>query len=150
MPKSIKRNRSWLEAAEANGLIASETAANANCINLIQLSSVDVPPPPSTNHLFLTTRHGKRVKTPAYRAWLDAAIPVLSKLRKPELPCTIYLHLIGKWNVQRDGSNTVKAIEDALVKSGAIPEDNLTVVKGVHWTYDDADCEPKVIVRFSS
>ncbi len=137
------------------GLIGDEKPVNPaailNLVKMTKLAVVEVPPPPSTNHLFLTTKTRKRVKTPEYRSWLEQAIPVLALLKQPEkLPCKIDLFLIGNWNEQRDGDNVVKAVLDALVAAQVIPDDSLKYVRGVDWDYDpnEVDADPIIQVRF--
>lgn len=141
------RGRSWLAAARDKGLIRD------NSVKMILLpggteTCVELPPPPSTNNLFFT-KGKRRFKTDEYKAWLASAVPILSRLKRPDLPCEIYLYLIGNWNERRDGSNTVKAVEDALVAAGVIPDDSLKYVRREVWVYEEADCDPVIRVRFS-
>ena len=147
-----RKPRNWLDTALDKGLIAcvkaTDPAAVFNSGTMSELKEeVWVPPPPSTNHLFATAGK-RRVKTREYREWLSTAVPKLALLKKPSLPCELHLYLIGKWNERRDGSNTVKAVEDALVAAGVIPDDSLEYVRREVWSYDAADCDPEVRVRF--
>lgn len=84
-----------------------------------------VPVPPSVNNLFLTVGR-KRVKTPEYREWLEQSVPALARLRKPErFPVRITVTLFGNVNQARDVANVEKAIGDALVLAGIIPDDSI-------------------------
>lgn len=92
--------------------------------------TVDLPLPPSANHLFANAHDGGRVKTAAYKGWLEEArwhvITAWRKAGKPEVgretPMSLTLRL-GLCDRRRDASNTVKAIEDVLVKELPIPDD---------------------------
>lgn len=92
--------------------------------------TVDLPLPPSANHLFANAHGGGRVKTAAYKGWLEEAryhvITAWRAAGKPEVgretPMSLTLRL-GLTERRRDASNTVKAIEDVLVKELPIPDD---------------------------
>jgi Holliday junction resolvase RusA-like endonuclease len=89
-----------------------------------------VPLPPSANELFANRRSGGgRVKTKAYKAWLEEAGWHLKRawsgLGRPEFPeqpmrLEITVGLSGR---HRDLSNCCKAIEDAMVKTLPVPDD---------------------------
>lgn len=92
--------------------------------------TVDLPLPPSTNALFANRKGGGRVKTEAYKAWLnDARWHLITAWRaagKPEWPAKLPMRLsirLGLTGRTRDASNTIKAIEDVLVKELPVPDD---------------------------
>lgn len=94
----------------------------------------EVPVPPSVNNLFVT-RGARRFKSPEYRAWLLAAVPVLANLRKPgRLPAEIRVTVFGPINAARDLDNLLKPIGDALVAAGVIPGDSVKHVG--RWTVE--------------
>lgn len=92
--------------------------------------SATVPLPPSANELFANrSSGGGRVKTKAYKAWLEEAGWHLKRawsgLGRPSFPnqpmrLEITVGLSGR---HRDLSNCCKAIEDALVKTLPVPDD---------------------------
>lgn len=95
-------------------------------------SSVDIPVPPSTNKLFVT-RKGRRFKSPEYRAWLRAAVPMLRQLASPDWsPFGVRLTLFddGALSPHRDIDNIIKPVLDCLVKAGVIRNDSIAA--GLH------------------
>ncbi len=111
-------------------------------------ASVAVPLPPSTNNLF--AGKGRRYVSAAYKAWKQAAYPVVKMLSPPEsLPCEVWLTVCGKVNRQRDADNFFKAILDSLVACKVLPGDSLMYVHGVHTVYRPDDGEGRVEVGFS-
>jgi crossover junction endodeoxyribonuclease RusA len=103
---------------------------------------VAVPVPPSVNSLYLNVRGRGRVPTPAYRAWRAAAEPVIAaKLPPPpSFPVEVCgVILPGKgWRVTADVGNREKALTDALVAAGVLPDDRQRYVAGVRLAVDDA------------
>jgi Holliday junction resolvase RusA-like endonuclease len=91
---------------------------------------VCLPVPPSTNNLF-TSGGGRRIKAPAYRAWLHEAGWRL----KTQLPPTsaTYAIVMGPVRVRieaglaqkRDLDNAIKGILDLLVRHRVIEDDSL-------------------------
>lgn len=88
-----------------------------------------LPVPPSVNELFANRRSGGgRVKTPAYKAWLEEAGYHLKiawgNLGRPEIekqPMRLTIEAgIGR---HRDLSNCCKAVEDLLVAALPVPDD---------------------------
>ncbi len=92
--------------------------------------TVDLPLPPSANHLFANAHGGGRVKTGAYKGWLSEArwhvITAWRAAGKPEVgretPMQLHIRL-GLTGRRRDAGNCTKAIEDVLVKELPIPDD---------------------------
>lgn len=87
-----------------------------------------LPLPPSANALFANVARG-RVKTKAYKAWLEEAGWHLKRawsgLGRPqfgEQPMALEIK-IGLKDRTRDLSNCCKAIEDLLVKTLPVPDD---------------------------
>lgn len=92
-------------------------------------AAVEVPLPPSVNHLFVT-RGRRRFKSPEYRAWLAAAVPLLAALVRPErLPVEITVLVLGKVNNSRDLDNLLKPLGDAVVRARVIPGDSVKHVR---------------------
>jgi hypothetical protein len=90
---------------------------------------IDMPLPPSANHLFAKAKGG-RVKTPAYKKWIEEArwhvMMAWRNAGKPEwsaeTPMSIRIEL-GIEGRNRDAGNCNKAIEDLLVANLPIPDD---------------------------
>lgn len=83
---------------------------------------IDVPP--STNNLYANARGKGRVKSLAYRQWLEAAgwsVKAQVQSRKLDAPwaITIRAHIRST----RDISNLIKPIEDLVVKLKLAPDD---------------------------
>lgn len=91
---------------------------------------IELPLPPSANHLTANAAKGGRVKTKEYKDWIDnARYHAITQWRaagKPQWPAKTPMHLdirVGLTGRQRDLSNTVKAIEDCLVRELPVPDD---------------------------
>lgn len=99
---------------------------------------VVIPRSPSVNNLYIT--RGKfRVKSPAYRAWLELVVPLLTALPKPErFPVRVVVTLIEKVHRGMDGDNAIKSVIDSCVKAGVFPNDNLKYITAVEFAYRPA------------
>lgn len=108
---------------------------------------VEVPLPPTDNNLFPTGPHGKRFKSREYRAWIEATERTFARLFVCEVfPVEIGITLRGKVNRQRDVGNNGKAIIDAVVAAGVIPDDSLKYVSRVDLCFEPDDGEPRTVV----
>jgi Holliday junction resolvase RusA-like endonuclease len=102
---------------------------------------VEVPIPPSTNHLWeIVFRRGRptKVKTKQYQSWLEVAVLQLRVgLGKAPVPaCVAILIRGGKgWGKHRDIDNVVKAVIDALVHAELLQDDSCDFVHGVSVSY---------------
>lgn len=90
---------------------------------------IDIALPPSANKLFKNVPQGGRARTREYNAWIEAAgYDVETAWRAagrptflPPLAIDVRLGLVGR---KRDAGNTLKAIEDLLVKRiDGLPDD---------------------------
>jgi len=100
-----------------------------------------LPYPPTTNHLFATAG-AKRVKSRAYRAWIDAAgCEIMAQGRqRVHGPVTLAIALRRPDKRKRDLSNAIKAVEDLIVSMGVIDDDSLVQRLSVQWVSDGAPC----------
>jgi Holliday junction resolvase RusA-like endonuclease len=94
-----------------------------------------LPAPPTTNQLFANVRGKGRVKTLAYRAWLQNAGIILNASRVGkrltfEVPAAVTVR-IGKCNQAKDADNQLKPVVDLLVAAGILRGDNLLHVHRV-------------------
>ncbi len=113
------------------------------------VSRVTVPIPPSANNLFCNLKRGGRVPTKEYTAWKKGADPLVARLRPPpSYPCKFFYLLSGKVFMQRDGGNCEKALLDACVRTGVIPDDSLKYVRGGIWHFEKGEGEPVATIWF--
>jgi Holliday junction resolvase RusA-like endonuclease len=110
--------------------------------------SVQLPLPPSANHLFATVGN-RRVKTKEYRAWIAASLAALVELRKPKsFPVEVRVTVFGAVNPDRDLDNFLKPTIDLLKTGGIIPDDRIRYVTRVNIGYGgEWDGAPAVDVR---
>lgn len=98
------------------------------------VKTVEVPIPPSTNHLWRVVRRGGKarvIKSAHYRQWLDVAVLAFRlQLRRVRGPARLEMVVVGGkgWRSNRDLSNTLKAVEDALVAAGILEDDSTKFV----------------------
>lgn len=93
--------------------------------------------PPSVNNLFASV-NGRRIKSRAYKAWLEEVTPALARLAPPShYPASLSYVVVGEdgLNLGRDLGNLEKPLSDALVAAGVIPDDCLRYVHGVSLLY---------------
>lgn len=107
---------------------------------------VELEPPPSANNCFINRRGGKgRVKSPAYRAWRQAAVLSIYAQVPAALriggPVIVYIALPAKMRGDADGR--IKGILDALVDSRRIDDDRHVVSVTASKTHD----KPTTLVR---
>lgn len=102
---------------------------------------IELPFPPTTNHLFKNA--GKsRVKTLAYKAWLQlAAVSIKDSHRQNIGPYSISIALKRPDMRRRDIGNLEKAVSDVLVAHGVIRDDSLCERLTMAWDSGiEADC----------
>jgi Holliday junction resolvase RusA-like endonuclease len=90
-------------------------------------SYIVLPKPVSTNNLFRNVEKVGRVATSEYRKWQRLADEYLSAQRPLPgfiVPVEITVYSGEKSVGNMDASNTLKAIEDCLVKARVIRDDN--------------------------
>lgn len=97
-----------------------------------------LPPPISTNNLFLNMARGRRV-SPEYAAWKRSADEYLRLQSAPRFMQRASVALfVGTGGVgQMDADNTAKAYLDALVRAGAIANDNRKHIASVNIAWVD-------------
>lgn len=92
-----------------------------------------IPVPPSTNHLFATYQ-GRRIKTRAYRSWIQQAEAVLLEhvwkgVRFGKEP--VRVHVRPPFNGRRDLDNYCKPVGDVLVQSGILASDRMSTIQEI-------------------
>lgn len=109
---------------------------------------VSGPLPPSTNHLYATSKTGKRYLTKEARAYKKEIQTLMmhdgAKSKCPEPPFSFHLHLRFKDRRRRDVSNTVKCLEDSIFEYLGYDD---SLVNDLHvWRYIDRE-EPGMVVE---
>lgn len=88
--------------------------------------------PPSTNHLYLNVPNRGRVKTRAYEDWIFQAGLMLNRQIEGRFTGRVDILIeIEDAHQNRDASNTIKPLEDLLVKCGVIEDDRAKYVRSV-------------------
>lgn len=102
----------------------------------MQTVSVNLPLPPSVNHLYRNVPGKGRVKTDRYKTWITAAGWEMKGRRLPRLtgPYVLTMLCERKKGRRRDLSNLVKAIEDFLVTHRVIEDDSLCQKITLEWS----------------
>jgi Holliday junction resolvase RusA-like endonuclease len=100
---------------------------------------VNLPFPPTTNHLFINTSKG-RVRSSKYAEWAAEAGWELARQRPSKAIGPVALNFEFKMpeKRKRDLTNLFKAAEDLLVKFGVIEADDWTIVRDVRATLNDS------------
>lgn len=93
--------------------------------------SIYLPIPPSTNALFIAVGR-RRVKSKLYTAWIaqSGLMLNLSGMKPVSAPVRVSIR-VGRCNRARDLDNTIKPLNDLLVRQGIIPDDNMMTVVSV-------------------
>jgi|SRR3990172_242116 len=87
--------------------------------------------PPSVNHMYCTTKFGRRVIKKAGKEWMATAEQVIALQSPPEpyeLLKELILHFFWPNLLRSDASNRLKMVEDALVAGGLISDDRWSVI----------------------
>ncbi len=123
---------------------------------------LDLPEPPSTNELFANTSHERRaaamasgrklpgrVKTVAYKTWLNAAGWMLTSQRPGRIEGRYTLEV---WAARsgKDLGNLEKALSDLLVEHGVIADDSLSTRITLEWNDELPTRQIRVSIRAAS
>ena len=106
------------------------------------MSTVSLPYPPTLNNLFRNAGK-RRIKSEAYKAWLEDAGWAV-KAQRPQKVSGRYvltLTLRAPDNRARDLDNLCKAASDLLVTHGVIQADHLAKRIVLEWS-DEPPCPP--------
>lgn len=95
-----------------------------------------LPFPPTANHLFATVSR-KRIKTEAYRVWLQAAGWELKSQNPAKVSGEYRMSVLAfrPDRRRRDIGNIEKAISDLLVSHGIVEDDHLA--RSIHLEWAD-------------
>ncbi len=105
--------------------------------------TIDLPFPPSANHLFANVKGKGRVRSDRYRQWANAAgwMLISQKPDKIEGPFALALVVQRKDRRKRDIGNLLKGVEDLLVDHGIIEDDSLA--ERIHLAWCEASEAPE-------
>lgn len=95
-----------------------------------------LPLPPSGNNLFLNVNGRGRIKTPAYRDWIEAAGYEILAQGRQKLRGKVSVALLCSRpdRRKRDCSNLIKPVEDLLVRMAVIEDDSFVERVSSQWT----------------
>jgi Holliday junction resolvase RusA-like endonuclease len=98
-------------------------------------------------------KHGNLYSPKEYSAWKEAAawhILAAAVGEEMETPCQISITIYSATQAC-DGTNILKACEDAAVKSGILSDDNLLRLPEAHRKFGGVDKEnPRVLIELES
>lgn len=105
------------------------------------MNELVMPFPPTTNNLYRNAGSRGRVKTSAYRLWLQEAALLLRAQRAPRVAGSYSLAITADRpdNRRRDLGNLEKAVSDCLVQAGVVEDDHLAKTIVLSWS----DAAPK-------
>lgn len=95
---------------------------------------VDLPFPPSVNHIWRKGRSGFH-KSAKYKAWLEEAGKELLRQRPQKISgeYRIRFCLTPPDKRRRDQDNYIKAVSDLLVQHGVIDDDSFAIETVIKW-----------------
>ena len=83
--------------------------------------------PPTTNHIYRTSRGSFRYKTAETRLWQEQTIAIIKKsYQQPTFTGRVVLHITITTHDKRrwDLDNRIKALQDCLAPAGVIKDDS--------------------------
>lgn len=120
-----------------------------------------VPPIVSANDMWSGQNFkGRRIKTPAYKAWLEdasqyMAVTIRYITLRTETPLRVSIavpvpmkYLLFEAKIKKDIDNCIKPVFDALKESGSVEDDNVRILASVEAfaVFTDLDVWPVVCV----
>ncbi len=103
-----------------------------------------LPRPPSVNGLFVNAGRF-RVKSPAYRMWIEQAERHLLIQRVVRIPGPVHISLVIEDCGRGDLDNLYKSVSDLLVKHGVIEDDTRPIVRKISMEWGAVNgCEVEI------
>lgn len=93
---------------------------------------LNLPIPPSTNNLFMNVKGYGRVKSPAYKQWIQEAGWELMRQRAEHIPGWYELFIFLPAKTRGDIDNRAKALSDLLVKHSVVTDDTKAWAIHIH------------------
>lgn len=107
-------------------------------------AAINLPFPPSANGLFMNIHRKGRVKTPAYREWLEEAGWMMKSQPVKPFDCPVEIQAIvcAPDKRRRDLDNLWKPILDLLTAHKVIADDSFDCVRALYisWVEDGKPC----------
>lgn len=104
------------------------------CGESVTGAHVELPLPPSVNACWRNVRGVGRVRTSAYRSWIDAAGWELRSQRPSHVPGEVSISIrAARPNRRRDLDNTIKPILDLLSSHRTIEDDARVTALAAIW-----------------
>lgn len=113
---------------------------------ILDVVTIEIPVPPSTNRLYANRSGGGRIKTTAFRAWRDNAVLTASLKRPARIDgiCDVDIHLPPG---RADGDNLVKPCLDAAVQIGVIADDSPKFIRHTKVWREDSETLVRMVFR---
>ena len=114
---------------------------------------VKLPPVPSVNSLYFTTKFGKRVRTAKGKAWFAVAEAIIRKEIERQgwtmTDCKVVVEVNTHWpdRRRRDTNNLSKALADALEHAGVYADDCKALLRYIDYDVDREHAGVDVVVR---
>ena len=113
-----------------------------------------LPPVPSVNALYFTTRSGKRIRTAKAKAWFGAAEMIISASMRAQGWSTtentkVVIDIMTYWpdRRKRDVDNQGKAIFDALEHAGVFDNDCWALPRYIDFAVDKENPRVVCVIR---
>jgi crossover junction endodeoxyribonuclease RusA len=107
-------------------------------------AAINLPFPVSVNALFMNVYRRGRVKTPAYREWLEEAGWMLKSQPVKPFDCPVEIHAVvcPPDKRKRDLDNLWKCVLDLLCQHKIIKDDSFDCVRALYisWVEDGKPC----------
>jgi Holliday junction resolvase RusA-like endonuclease len=109
---------------------------------------VSLPLPPSTNNLYVSIGK-RRVISPRYRAWLEAAgKELIAQKPRPVLgDYDLWLYFVWPDQRRRDLDNFIKAVSDLLVRHKLLDDDSRAHALHIYREIKGKQCVVRVCER---
>ncbi|WP_162651573.1 RusA family crossover junction endodeoxyribonuclease [Lentilitoribacter sp. Alg239-R112] len=113
------------------------------------MTRIELPMPPSVNVMYSNARKS-RIKSPAYRTWLQEAGLLLNTQHPKPISgaVEVYIVLVAQSKHRQDADNRVKAVLDLLTTHKIIEDDSSDYVKDLRVRWMDSG--PACVVTISS
>ena len=113
-----------------------------------------IPPAPSVNAMYFTTKYGKRVRTAKAKEWFSEAEAITQEAIKAQgwkktEGVKVVVEVLTMWqdNRRRDTNNLSKSLADMLEHAGVYDDDSHALVRFIDYGVDKDNPRVEMIVR---
>ena len=113
-----------------------------------------LPPVPSINAMYFTTKFGKRIRTQKAKDWFALAEGRITEAMKEqgwktteETKVIVEVHTHWPDKRRRDTNNSSKALCDALEHAGVYDDDRYALVRYIDYDVDREDPRVELVIR---